>query len=212
MMLRRFFSSCSEALVADRRCFAAISFRPFLLQAPPSSNRSIPSVETPNSQCIVPPSAYAAAELVKTRSRAWSPLQPCTVHHALFSTASPTFEVKRRPVNSRKGQIVTLTSNAIKRLHEICNTPGKIVKLLFVVKGCNGYSYEMELVDISSLDAMDEIVRDQAGAPVLAIENKAAFHLLGCHIDYQVSQLEEGFVFDNPNVTSKCGCGQSFQF
>ncbi|GBE58831.1 iron-sulfur (Fe-S) cluster assembly protein [Babesia ovata] len=89
---------------------------------------------------------------------------------------------------------------------------GKIVKLMFVVKGCNGYSYEMELVDISSLDAMDEIVRDQAGEPVLAIENKAAFHLLGCNIDYQVSQLEEGFVFDNPNVTSKCGCGQSFQF
>lgn len=139
-------------------------------------------------------------------------LDLCLLSHKLFSTQPPIIEAKRSKLNQRKRQIVTLTDKAIDQLYNIAGDSGKIVKLFFVVKGCNGYSYEMELVDMHSLDSMDEIVRDCNGTPILAIENKAVFHLLGSRIDYHVSQLEEGFIFDNPNITSKCGCGQSFQF
>eukprot|EP00371_Babesia_bovis_P003211 XP_001611858.1 HesB-like domain containing protein [Babesia bovis T2Bo] len=122
------------------------------------------------------------------------------------------FEVRRHKLKPRRKQLVTLSEKAVARLKEICNDPSRIVKLFFVVKGCNGYSYEMEIVDRNSLDDMDELISDDSGTSVLAIENKAAFHMLGCHIDYEISPLEEGFVFSNPNVTSKCGCGQSFRF
>ncbi|GFE53347.1 hypothetical protein protein [Babesia ovis] len=143
-------------------------------------------------------------------------MAPFTKYNALgrseLSTATSSFEVKRHGFKPRKKQLVTLTDKALNRLREICNDPTRIVKLMFVLKGCNGYSYEMEIVDRNSLDEMDEIIKDDAGNSVLAIENKTAFHMLGCHIDYAISPLEEGFVFDNPNVTSKCGCGQSFRF
>ncbi|KAK1444485.1 hypothetical protein BgAZ_103910 [Babesia gibsoni] len=132
----------------------------------------------------------------------------------LFSTqaSGQGVEVKRRTLKPAKGQMVTLTDRAIEHLHGLTTESNTIVKLYFVVKGCNGYAYEMEKVDVKSLDPMDELIVDKNGKPVLVIENKASFHLLGCHIDYEVSDVEEGFVFNNPNVTSKCGCGYSFQF
>lgn len=140
------------------------------------------------------------------------PLSTDVSTKASFSSQASTFEIKRRTLKRNNRQLVTLTSGAIEQLHKIVQNTDNIVKLYFVVKGCNGYSYEMELVDKSSLDPMDEIIKDSEGKAVLAVENKASFHLLGCNIDYQVTHLEEGFVFDNPNVKSKCGCGQSFQF
>jgi iron-sulfur cluster assembly protein len=35
--------------------------------------------------------------------------------------------------------------------------------------------------------------------------------LLGTEMDFQVSALKSGFVFNNPNQTSACGCGESVQ-
>ena len=40
----------------------------------------------------------------------------------------------------------------------------------------------------------------------------AQMFLLGSVIDYEVSLLESGFRFNNPNVTEECGCGESIKF
>ena len=56
----------------------------------------------------------------------------------------------------------------------------------------------------------DEVV-EQDGARVM-IAPMAQMFLFGTEIDYRTSLLESGFVFNNPNVTEACGCGESVKF
>jgi len=74
--------------------------------------------------------------------------------------------------------------------------------------GCAGMEYTMEYV--AEVDPHDEVV-EQDGARVL-IAPMAQMFLFGTEIDYQTSLLESGFVFNNPNVTESCGCGESIKF
>ncbi|MBL3573069.1 iron-sulfur cluster assembly accessory protein [Rhodovulum sulfidophilum] len=74
--------------------------------------------------------------------------------------------------------------------------------------GCAGMEYTMDYV--AELDPMDEIV-EQDGARV-AIAPMAQMFLFGTEIDYEVSLLESGFKFRNPNVVDACGCGESIKF
>ncbi len=41
------------------------------------------------------------------------------------------------------------------------------------------------------------------------IEPKAILFLLGTEMDYKADKLTSGFMFNNPNQTSACGCGES---
>jgi iron-sulfur cluster assembly protein len=54
---------------------------------------------------------------------------------------------------------------------------------------------------------LDEVVEDK-GVTVL-IDPKAVLFLLGTEMDFQVDKLSARFVFNNPNQTSACGCGES---
>ena len=74
--------------------------------------------------------------------------------------------------------------------------------------GCAGMEYTMDYV--AELDPMDEIV-EQDGARV-AIAPMPQMFLFGTEIDYEVSLLESGFKFRNPNVADACGCGESIKF
>ena len=49
----------------------------------------------------------------------------------------------------------------------------------------------------------------QDGATVL-IDKKAQMSILGTEMDYAESKLASEFVFNNPNITGTCGCGESF--
>jgi iron-sulfur cluster assembly protein len=55
----------------------------------------------------------------------------------------------------------------------------------------------------------DEVV-EQDGA-VLLIEPSAIMYLLGTEMDYKTDKMSSQFVFNNPNQTSACGCGESVQ-
>jgi len=74
--------------------------------------------------------------------------------------------------------------------------------------GCAGMEYTMEYV--SEVDPLDEIV-EQDGARVM-IAPMAQMFLFGTEIDYEISLLEAGFKFKNPNVSEACGCGESIKF
>ena len=56
---------------------------------------------------------------------------------------------------------------------------------------------------------LDEVVEDK-GVRIL-IDPKAVLFLLGTEMDYKVDKLSAQFVFNNPNQTSACGCGESVQ-
>ena len=55
---------------------------------------------------------------------------------------------------------------------------------------------------------MDEIV-EQDGVTII-IDKKAQLTILGTEMDYVTSKLAAEFVFNNPNITGTCGCGESF--
>jgi iron-sulfur cluster assembly protein len=73
--------------------------------------------------------------------------------------------------------------------------------------GCAGMAYTMEYAE--SAAKFDEVVEDK-GVKIL-IDPKAVLFLLGTEMDFKVDKLSSTFVFNNPNQTSACGCGESVQ-
>ena len=105
--------------------------------------------------------------------------------------------------------IVSLTDKAstqILILMEKANHKG--LKIGVKKGGCAGMEYTMDYVD--DIDPNDEIIT-QNGATVM-IAPMAQMFLFGTEIDYEVSLLEAGFKFNNPNVSEACGCGESIKF
>ena len=105
-------------------------------------------------------------------------------------------------------EVATMTEAARDRILALTRDAGRPdAKLRIGVKngGCAGMSYTMDLVD--EAEPFDEMV-EREGASVL-IAAPAVLFLLGTQIDYEVDTLRSGFVFNNPNQTSACGCGES---
>ena len=103
---------------------------------------------------------------------------------------------------------MTLTDAAAARVHAIiADAERPIVGLRVGVKngGCAGMSYTMEFAESAS--PHDEVVEDKGVR--LLIDPKALLFLLGAQMDFRVDKLSSSFVFDNPNQTSACGCGES---
>lgn len=110
----------------------------------------------------------------------------------------------RRP----RPKVVTLTDAAAARVKEImADAEGGVIGLKVGVKkgGCAGMEYVMEYA--RAREALDEIVEDK-GVTIM-IEPKAILFLLGTEIDFVAEKLSEKFVFNNPNQTDACGCGES---
>ena len=107
-----------------------------------------------------------------------------------------------------KPAVMKITSAAISRLQELMRKQ-EGVGLRVGVKngGCAGMEYTMEWA--TEQGRFDEVI-EQDGARVL-IDAKAVMFLLGTEMDFQSSALKAGFVFNNPNQISACGCGESVQ-
>ncbi len=105
-------------------------------------------------------------------------------------------------------QVMRLTDTAAIRIKDILGKAEQpIVGVRVGVKngGCAGMSYTMEYAD--NVRPHDEVVEDK-GVKLL-IDPKAVLFLLGTEMDFRVDKLSSGFVFNNPNQTSACGCGKS---
>ena len=107
-----------------------------------------------------------------------------------------------------KNKLLSLTPNAIKHLKSILedsSESNKAVKLGVKNGGCAGMAYTMDYID--EVGDTDEYI-DIEGIK-LVIDPKAILFLLGTEMDYQKSTLNSGFIFNNPNQTDACGCGES---
>ena len=110
----------------------------------------------------------------------------------------------RRP----RPKVVTLTEAAAERVREImANAEKPYVGLRVGVKngGCAGQEYTFAYAE--EIGPLDEVVEDK-GVTIL-VEPKAVLFLVGAEIDYETTKLSSKFVFNNPNQTDACGCGES---
>jgi iron-sulfur cluster assembly protein len=116
------------------------------------------------------------------------------------STATPA----RRP----RPKVLTLTPTAAERVRAIMASKGPDVaglKIGLKKGGCAGMEYSMTWAD--SIGKFDEVV-EQDGARVI-VDPQAVLYLLGTEMDYKTDKLSATFVFNNPNQTGACGCGES---
>ena len=107
-------------------------------------------------------------------------------------------------------QIIKLSDTAAARIKEIMsNADNKTIGVRIGVKsgGCAGMSYSMEYA--KDKKANDEVIEDK-GVKVF-VDSAAVMYLLGTEMDYKKEELSSSFVFNNPNETERCGCGESFK-
>ena len=107
-----------------------------------------------------------------------------------------------------KFKVVSLTDAAADKIKAImanADRPFEGVRVGVKNGGCAGMSYTMEYAE--TVNPLDEVVEDK-GVKVL-IDPKAVLFLLGTQMDYLTDKLSAQFVFNNPNQTSACGCGES---
>lgn len=104
---------------------------------------------------------------------------------------------------------VTLTPSAETRVAELMGKApaGAIgVKLSTPRRGCSGLAYSVDYV--TEANPIDEKIETPGG--LFFIDAASVLYLIGSTMDWQEDDFAAGFVFDNPNATGSCGCGESF--
>ncbi len=107
-------------------------------------------------------------------------------------------------------QVMRLTEAAADRIKDVmarADKPAVGIRVGVKNGGCAGMEYTMEYAD--AVNPTDEVVEDK-GVKIL-IDPKAVLFLLGTEMDFKTEKLSTQFVFNNPNQTSACGCGESVQ-
>jgi iron-sulfur cluster assembly protein len=115
---------------------------------------------------------------------------------------APTRPRRERP------KVLRLTDAAADQIKAVMSRADKpVVGLRVGLKnaGCAGMSYTLDFAD--KQNALDEVVEDK-GARVL-IDPKAILFLIGTEMDFVKDKMQSRFVFNNPNQTDACGCGES---
>ena len=107
-------------------------------------------------------------------------------------------------------QVIKISDNAVDRIKKIMSeAQNQTIGVRIGVKsgGCAGMSYVMEYA--TDIKPNEEIIEEK-GVKVL-IDPKAVMYLLGTEMDYKKEEFSSQFVFNNPNETERCGCGESFK-
>ena len=106
---------------------------------------------------------------------------------------------------------VTMTEAAVKRVRVLCKkrqTPDAVLRVGVRGGGCSGLSYFMDFVE--EAEEKDKLFEFGEPAITLAVDRKSYLFLNGTEIDFKDEIMGRGFVFNNPNATTTCGCGSSF--
>ena len=105
--------------------------------------------------------------------------------------------------------MIQLTETAVSKVHEILGQQDpkpQGLRLSVVGGGCSGFQYSMAFENNQL--PLDKVY-DYDGLKVF-VDQASLLYLDNVKVDYVESMEGAGFKFDNPNVTSTCGCGSSF--
>lgn len=109
--------------------------------------------------------------------------------------------VNQSPVSLTQGAV-----NELKRLMSEKNVPDDhAIRIGVKGGGCAGFSYILGFDKKENLD--DEF---EFGGLKIFMNKAHQIYLAGIEIDYKDGLDARGFVFNNPNATKTCGCGDSF--
>ena len=107
---------------------------------------------------------------------------------------------------------IQLTENAVSQIRKKMAGKDNVIGIRLYIKdgkGCGGSEYAMEYV----MTEPENHDRLEQGGAVLFIPMKDSFRLFGTLIDYGQDEIgNTKFLFNNPNETGKCGCGESVSF
>src|SRR5689334_22898678 len=103
---------------------------------------------------------------------------------------------------------ITLTEAAARHVTRYLGKRGKGLGLRLGVKttGCSGLAYKLEYADAANPEDHTFVTRDIQ----VFVDPKSLPYIDGTELDFVREGLNEGFRFNNPNVKSECGCGESF--
>ncbi len=104
---------------------------------------------------------------------------------------------------------ISLTPAAARHIERYIARRGKGIGLRLGVRttGCSGLAYKLEYADA----AVESDVAFESHGVKVFIDPKSLAYIDGTELDFVREGLNEGFKFNNPNVRSECGCGESFQ-
>lgn len=103
---------------------------------------------------------------------------------------------------------ITMTESARRHVRGQLDSRGSGAGIRVGVRtsGCSGMAYVLEFAD--AVNEEDQVF-DFDGVQVL-VDPKSMVYLDGTELDFVREGINEGFRFNNPNVSSECGCGESF--
>ncbi len=106
--------------------------------------------------------------------------------------------------------MIHITDNASKQIVKLLakhNLAGGGLRVGIKAGGCSGFEYTFSW-EAGPRDA-DQVFESPNGARVF-VDPKSFRLIAGTELDYDTSLLSKGFLFQNPNAKSTCGCGHSF--
>ena len=106
---------------------------------------------------------------------------------------------------------VTVTERAAVKAHSLLAAKGHpdgMLRVFVVGGGCSGYQYGMAIA--ANAEAEDQVIEAEGGVRVV-VDRDSIPMISGAEIDYVEDLMKSGFTIYNPNATSSCACGSSFQ-
>lgn len=104
---------------------------------------------------------------------------------------------------------IELTEIAARHVRSYADKQQKMfagIRLAVRPSGCSGLAYVLEYADEVK---EGELTFESNGIKIIT-DPKSYLHIEGTVLDYVREGVQEGFRFNNPNVKSACGCGESF--
>jgi iron-sulfur cluster assembly protein len=104
-------------------------------------------------------------------------------------------------------QISENAAQLIRKMTTRNGIPGGGLRIGIKAGGCSGYSYQFAWEPTPREG--DHVFEGPEGSKVF-IDPRSYRLIDGTTLDYDTSLVSRGFVFNNPNAKSTCGCGTSF--
>jgi len=109
---------------------------------------------------------------------------------------------------------IKVTEKAVKEVKKVMqeqNIPieENLLEIGVTGGGCSGFQYRLGFKKKSEIDSLNSTLFSFDGLEAV-VDNRSLLYLEGITVDFHDGLDKRGFLFDNPNAKSCCGCGSSF--